>query len=151
MPANVKPVPEGFHTVTPYLIVRGASRLIDFLKQAFDAQEVGRYAGPDGTIMHAAVRIGDSMVELSDAQGEWQPQPAYIHLYVDDVDAVYAKALRAGGTSLREPTDQFYGDRESGVKDPFGNQWFIATRKEEVSEEEMRRRMEQMKQQRKAG
>ena len=138
----VKPIPEGYHTVTPYLVVPGVARLIEFLQQAFDAEERHRMARPDGTIMHAEVRIGDSIVMMGEATGEFQPIPAMIHLYVADVDAAYRRALAAGATSVREPTDQFYGDRTGGVKDASGNQWWIATHVEDVPPEEMKRRSE---------
>ena len=132
--------PEGFHTVNPYLVVNGAAQVLDFLKKAFGAEAVGeRFKGPDGAIMHAAVRIGDSMVEVSDAPGE--PMPAALHLYVEDTDAAYRRAMAAGGTSLREPMTTFYGDRSAGVKDPGGNSWWIACNVEDVSPEEMVRRM----------
>ncbi len=123
----VKPIREGFHTITPYLIVPGAAELIDFLKQAFEATEVFRANRPDGAIMHAEVRIGDSMVELADATAQYPAMPAAIHLYVEDVDAVYNRALQAGAASMQEPVDQPYGDREAGVKDLSGNHWYIAT------------------------
>ena len=136
----VKPIPAGYHTVTPYLVVSGAAQLIDFMKQVFAAEELSRMARPDGTIMHAEVKIGDSRVMLGEASGEAAAMPAMIHLYVEDMDAVYQKALQAGATSLREPEDQFYGDRLGGVKDAFGNQWWLATHIEDVSPEEMARR-----------
>lgn len=138
----VKPVPDGYHTVTPYLIVPGAAKLIEFMKQAFGAKETERMPQPDGTIMHAEVRIGDSVVMLADAGGQFKPRPAAIHLYVNDADATYKRALQAGATSLREPADQFYGDRSAGVADPVGNHWWIATHKEDVPREELAKRAE---------
>ena len=128
----VKPIREGFHTVTPYLMVREAAQLIDFVKQAFAATELFRGTGSAGGI-HAEVRIGDSMVMIGGA-GTWngEPMPAAIYLYMDDVDAVYKRALQAGAASLSEPADQPYGDRIAGVKDPFGNVWYIATHIEDV-------------------
>jgi PhnB protein len=120
-------IPEGLRTVTPYLHPKGADKMIDFLKRAFDAQEVGRDESPAGTIVHAKIRIGDSIIEMGEAHGPWQPKPTGIHLYVNDTDAIYMRALEAGGTSLREPADQPYGDRAAGVQDPFGNSWWIAT------------------------
>ena len=128
----VKPIREGFHTVTPYLMVREAVKLIDFVKQAFAATELFRGTGSAGGI-HAEVRIGDSMVMIGGA-GTWngEPMPAAIYLYMDDVDAVYKRALQAGAASLSEPADQPYGDRIAGVKDPFGNVWYIATHIEDV-------------------
>src|SRR5262245_60346286 len=112
-----KPIPDGYHTVTPYLTVQGASQLIDFLKLAFEAQETERVTAPDGAIAHAEVRIGDSIVMMSEARGDWTPMSSALYLYVNDIDAVYKNALRAGATSTMEPMDQFYGDRSAGVKD----------------------------------
>ena len=145
----VKAIPEGCHTVTPYLTVQGVPKLIDFLKQAFEAREIERVPGPDGTIGHAEVRIGDSVVMMGEARGELQPMPSAIYLYVNDADAVYKRALQAGATSMMEPADQFYGDRSAGVKDSSGNLWWIATHKEDVPPEELKKRAEAaMKQQR---
>ncbi len=144
----VKPIPDGYHTVTPYLIVEGASSLIEFLKEAFDAQETECVVQPDGTIMHAEVTIGDSVVMLSDAMGERKPMPTSIYLYVNDADATYQRALQAGGTSMMEPANLFYGDRHGSVKDPAGNYWSIATHIEDVPREELAKRAEAfMKQQ----
>jgi uncharacterized glyoxalase superfamily protein PhnB len=136
----VKAIPEGHHSVTPYLVVRGVARLIDFLKQAFEAEEINRTARPDGGIGHAEVRIGDSMVMMGEPAGDFQAMPAMLYLYVEDVDRVYRRALSAGATSLMEPGDRFYGDRNGGVKDDWGNHWWIATHKEDVSAEEVARR-----------
>lgn len=124
---------EGLHNVNIYLHPRGAAQLIDFMKRAFGAAELGRYADPAGRIMHAAVRIGDSVVEMGEPHGPYQPMPAMIYLYVNDADAVYKTAVAAGGTSLFEPVDQSYGDRNGRVEDPFGNQWYIATHIKDVS------------------
>ena len=142
MTSNVKPIPDGYHTVTPYLIVEGVAELIDFLKQAFDGVETERMPGPDGKVGHGEVRIGDSVVMMGEASGEWKPMPGSIYLYVNDTDATYKRALDAGATSVMEPADQFYGDRNAGVKDASGNMWWIATRKENVSPEELRRHAE---------
>ena len=117
---------EGFHTLTPYILVGGAAKFIDFLKAAFGAEEKGRVPVPGGKIMHAEVQLGNSMIELSDGNEQYPPSPVAIHHYVDDVDATYARALAAGAISTHAPMDQPYGDREAGVKDPFGNNWFIA-------------------------
>ncbi|MBI1817024.1 MAG: VOC family protein [Deltaproteobacteria bacterium] len=114
------------YTVEPYFPVRGAARLIDFLQQAFGAEETSRDLRPDGTIAHAEVRIGDSLISTGDS-AEIEPMPTAIHLYVPDTDAVYLRALRAGSTSMEEPADQDYGERSAGVRDPFGNHWYIAT------------------------
>jgi PhnB protein len=140
----VKPIPEGYHTVTPYLIVEGASDLIDFMKQGLGAEERMRMPQPDGKIGHAEMQVGDSVIMLSDANPDFPAMPAMIHLYVDDADAVYKRALAAGAMSVREPADQFYGDRSAGVKDAFGNQWYLATHVEDVSPEEMEKRMAAM-------
>ena len=122
--------PEGFHSVTPYLIVNGAAQLIEFMRQAFGAEVLDRMDTPEGSVTHAKVRIGDSMVELSEARPpEWPALTSGLHLYVEDADAVYERAIAAGAVSLRPPTDQFYGDREADITDPSGNQWYIATHK----------------------
>lgn len=141
----VQPIPEGYHAVTPYLAVDGADRLLEFVKQAFGAEETVKMPTPDGKIGHAEVKIGDSIVMLSDASTGDQgvAMPGMIHLYVEDADATYGRALAAGGTSMREPTDQFYGDRMAGVKDPVGNHWWIATHVEDVPPEEMARRAQE--------
>ena len=139
----VKPIPDGFHSVTPYLIIPGVAKLLDFLKQAFEAQEEReRLSRPDGTIMHAEVRIGDSIVMMGEPMGNAQPMFGSLYLYVPDVDAVYKRALQAGATATSEPADEFYGDRSAGIKDPVGNQWWIATHKEDVPPEEIARRAE---------
>jgi PhnB protein len=140
MSKTVKAIPDGYQAVIPYLIVDGAERLIEFLKLVFEAKELVRMAGPDGKIGHTEVRIGDCVVMLSDARDEWKPMPAMIYVYTEDVDAAYQRALQAGATSVREPQDQFYGDRSGAVSDPWGNQWWIGTHIEDVSEEEMIRR-----------
>ena len=138
--AAVKPIPDGYRTVTPYLIVRGVPRLLDFLQQAFGATELMRAPRPDGSIMHAEVAIGDSRVMMGEASASSPPMPGCVHLYVVDTDALYHLALQAGATSLREPSDQFYGDRMAGVQDPVGNHWWIATRTENVPPAELARR-----------
>ena len=128
----VKPIREGFHTVTPYLIVQEAARLIDFVKEAFGASEHFRGTGSAGGI-HAEVQIGDSMVMIG-GDGAWsgEPSPATLYLYLDDVDAIYKRALQAGATSIMEPANQPYGDRLGGVKDAFGNTWYISTHIKDV-------------------
>jgi len=120
-------IPEGFHTITPYLIVAGAAQFIEFLKAAFGGIERGRVPAPGGKIMHAEVAVGDSMIELADANEQYPPAPTAIHLYVPDADSTYQRAIQAGATLLREIADQPYGDREGSVKDKFGNHWYIAT------------------------
>jgi PhnB protein len=138
----VNPIPDGYHTVTPSLVVHGAARLISFLKEAFDAQEKVCMTSPDGRIMHAEVKIGDSMVMMGEASEKWPALPAAICLYVPDTDALYKKALQAGATSVMEPANMFWGDRHAGVKDPTGNFWWILTHVEDVPEEEIKRRQE---------
>ncbi|HYO80128.1 MAG TPA: VOC family protein [Bryobacteraceae bacterium] len=138
--------PSGFHSVTPYLIVKGARTLIEFLKTAFEAEEISVHSTPDGSsIMHAQIRIGDSMLELSDGSGQWQPMTSALHLYVEDVDATYKRAVDAGARSLRSPTLEFYGDRACEIVDPAGNYWFLATHVEDVTDEELAKRMSKMK------
>lgn len=138
---KVKPVPQGYHSVTPYLIVDRAPRLIDFLKGTFNAQETVRMNGPDGRVAHAEMKIGDSIIMMSDETPQYKATQSQLYVYVDDVDVVYKRALEAGGTSVSEPTNQFYGDRNASVKDPAGNTWGIATHVEDVSPEEMQKRM----------
>jgi uncharacterized glyoxalase superfamily protein PhnB len=134
------PIPSGYHTVTPYLRVRRASEFIEFLKAAFDAKETHRSLAPDGSIMHADVLIGDSHVMLTDGNEHFAALPGSNFLYVPDVDATYGSAIAAGATSMMEPADQFYGDRTAGVRDPFGNEWWIGTHIEDLSAEEMHKR-----------
>ena len=142
----VKPIPDGYHTVTPYLIARESAKLMDFLVSAFGAKEIERLATPDGTLMHGEVRIGDSVIMLGETKGgDWTPMPTCIYLYVPDCDAVFRKAIAAGATVQSRPVDQFYGDRCGNVKDPFGNIWCIATHKEDVSMEEIKCRAAAMK------
>jgi len=142
MASKVKPIPDGYHSVTPILMVDRAAQLIDLLKQALGAKEKERFTNPTGKIAHAEVTIGDSVVQLSDAMGEWEPIQVPLLVYVPDADAAYERALKAGATSVREPMDAFYGDRTAGVKDAFGNTWWIATHTEDVSREEIERRAE---------
>jgi PhnB protein len=120
-------IPEGLHTVTAYLHPLRAEPVIGFLKRAFGAEELEKYASPDGVIHHAKLKIGDSVLEMGEAHGPYRPMPSVFYLYVPDVDAMYSRALNAGATSTSEPADQPYGDRTAGVKDVFGNQWYIGT------------------------
>jgi uncharacterized glyoxalase superfamily protein PhnB len=148
MSSNVRPVPEGFHTITPYLIVRDAPKAIEFYKKAFEAQEIGRSIGPDGkSILHANLKIGDSIIMLSDEFPDMNchsPQSlggssVTIHMYVDDVDSAFAKAISSGATILMPLIDTFWGDRYGQVLDPFGHRWSLATRKLDLSKEEVER------------
>ncbi len=126
-------VPKGLFSVNPYLHPRRAEPLISFLKRAFEAQEVAKYASPDGVVHHAVVRIGDSVLEMGEAHGKYDTMEAMFYLYVPNMEAVYRQALAAGATSFQEPTDQPYGDRNAGVKDAFGNKWYIATHVKDVT------------------
>lgn len=136
----VRAIPEGYHTVTPYLVGPDVAGLLKFLAAAFGATETERVTDPGGAVRHAEVQIGDSRVMMGEPTGDYASMPAMLQLYVEDVDAVYQRATRAGGTSIEEPADQFYGDRRGGVRDPNGNQWWISTRKENLSHEEIARR-----------
>ena len=146
---SVKPIPEGYHSVTPYLFVRSAASAIDFYRNVFGATEVVRMAGSNGKIMHAELKIGDSIVMLADENpttGMMSPQTiggfsVGLHLYVENVDAVIQKAVENGAKLLRPIKNQFYGDRSGSVLDPFGHMWSVATHVEDVSPEEMRKRM----------
>jgi PhnB protein len=140
MARSAKPVPDGYHTVTPYLIVEDAPAVLSFAERAFDAQVLHRSLSDDGRIVHAELQVGDSRIMLGEANEEWPAMRAMLHLYIEDVDTVYHRAVEAGGRPLREPQDMFYGDRSGGVEDPSGNQWWLATHVEDVDPEEMARR-----------
>jgi len=141
-------IPAGYHTLTPYLVVNGAARALEFYKQAFGATEVARMPGPGGKIMHAEIKIGDSHLMLADEFPEMDarsPQtiggtPVGLMLYFEDADAVFARAVSAGAKVLRPVQDQFYGDRSGTVADPFGHKWTISTHKEDLSMEEIQKR-----------
>ena len=149
MSAKVKPVPDQYHSITPYLIIKGASAAIDFYKQAFGAIELFRMPQPDGRIGHAEMKIGDSVIMLADENPDMHivgpktlgNSSVGILLYVDDADAVFGKAVSLGASVNKPLADQFYGDRSGTIVDPFGHKWTIATHKEDVSEEEMQRRV----------
>ncbi len=147
---NAKPIPDGFHSVTPYLSVKGAAQAIDFYKRAFGAKERFRLAGPDGkTVGHSEIVIGNSIIMMADEMPEYgnqSPQslkgtPVCFAIYVEDADAAFKRAVEAGATVLRPIADQFYGDRAGTVQDPFGHKWTLMTHKEDVSPEEMNRRV----------
>jgi PhnB protein len=148
MTHHVKPVPDGYHTATPALTVDDTSRALEFYSKALGAQERNRSSGPDGKIMHAEFQIGDSVFMISDefpGMGSRSPKSlggisASVWLYVPDVDAMYRQATTAGATSVMAPTDMFWGDRHARIRDPFGHEWSIATHKEDVSQEEMKKR-----------
>ena len=126
-PRGWTPGPEGLRSVQPYLHLREAHKMIPFLEAAFGAEAMGVHKSPEGAVLHATIRIGNTTMEIDEAHGEFQPMPCHLHVYVPDTDAVYAQAIRAGATSIEAPTDKPYGDRAAGVKDLFGNSWFIAT------------------------
>jgi len=126
-PRGWTPGPEGLQSVQPYLHLREAHRMIPFLEAAFGAEDLGTHKSPDGLVLHATIRIGNATLEIDEARGENQPMPCHLHIYVPDTDAVYAQALRAGATSIDAPRNAPYGDRAAGVKDAWGNSWFIAT------------------------
>lgn len=146
-----KPIPDGYHSVTPYLIVKGASRAIDFYKQAFGATELLRMDGPDGSIGHAEIKIGDSPVMLADEHPEMgfrSPQTLggpglSLMIYVENVDEVFPRAIAAGAKELRPVQNQFYGDRSGTLEDPFGHIWTVSTHVEDIPEDEMLRRSEE--------
>jgi uncharacterized glyoxalase superfamily protein PhnB len=140
MPNKVSHIPPGYHTVTPFVIVKGAAQFIDFMREGFGAVEMTRVADENGAIGHAEVRIGDSVVMMFDAKEGWPNTPAFLRLYVEDVDAVYERALKAGGTSVTRPTNMPWGDRGCRVGDPFGNLWWIMSHIEDVSPEEEEKR-----------
>lgn len=151
MTTKTKYIPDGYHTLTPYLVVRGASKALEFYAKAFGAQELFRMPGPDGSsVMHAEMKIGDSIVMLSDespAMGSSAPETVggtstSIHVYVPDVDAAVARAVKAGAKVLLAPADMFWGDRFGKVQDPFGHTWSIATHVRDVAPEEMARAMQ---------
>jgi uncharacterized glyoxalase superfamily protein PhnB len=141
MAAKVKPIPDGFHTVTPYLIVDGAEKVISFMQNALGAQYTHEPTKrPDGKIMHATLKVGNSMVMVADSSEHAKATAVMLYLYIPDVDAAYQKALKAGATSVMEPADQFYGDRSGCVKDPAGNSWFFGTHIEDVGADELKKR-----------
>jgi PhnB protein len=151
VPSQVKPIPQGFRSVTPYLTLNDAARAIDFYKRAFGAQEVMRMAGPDGKIGHAEIKIGDSMIMLADemaGSGSRSPQSLAgttggIFLYVENADAVFNQAVSAGAQVEAPLADMFWGDRYGRLRDPFGHSWSVATHKEDIAPAEMSKRMQE--------
>ena len=148
--AKVTPIPAGYHSVTPYLVLEGAAKAIEFYKQAFDAKELMRMPAPEDKIAHAEIKIGDSPVMLADASDEFKGPRAFggtpvsLMIYVEDVDRIFGQAIAAGAVQSRPLADQFYGDRTGTLADPFGHVWTVATHVEDVSPEEMNRRMAKM-------
>ncbi|MBA3651595.1 MAG: VOC family protein [Chthoniobacterales bacterium] len=150
--STTKKIPQGMHTITPHLICAGAAEAIEFYKQAFGAVELSRMLSPEGKVMHATIRIGDSVIMLNDETPQWESygpkhlkgSPVTIHLYVEDADAVFAQAVKAGAKPTMPLEDMFWGDRYGKVEDPFGHQWSIGTHVRDVTPEEMQKAMEQM-------
>ena len=149
---SAKPIPAGYRTVTPYLTIKHAAKALEFYKRAFGASETFRVMMPDGRLGHAEVRLGDSLVMLSDEFPEFGGKapdtlggsPVSIHLYVEDVDAFFKRALAAGAKERKPVMDQFYGDRSGQLEDPFGHLWWVATHKEDIAPEELQRRVQEM-------
>jgi uncharacterized glyoxalase superfamily protein PhnB len=153
MNKSSKPIPEGFHTITAHLVLENAAEAVEFYKRAFGAEEVSRMPAPDGRLMHAEIKLGNSIVMIADDFPEWGPRrspqalkgsPVTLHMYVPDADAVFNRAVAAGATASMPPADTFWGDRYSTVTDPFGHVWAIATHQYDYSPEEMNRRFEEM-------
>lgn len=139
---SVKPIPDGYHAVTPYLVVADVAKQIDFLQKAFDAQVLYKMDTPQGPT-HAELKIRDSILMIGQARAEHKPMPVMMYLYVEDADAAYKKAVKAGGQSVMEPTNQFYGDRSGAVKDANDNQWWVASRVEELTPDQVSERAQQ--------
>lgn len=139
-PLDVTPIPPGYHAISPFLMLNDVAGFIEFARKAFDVQVVRTLMDDEGRIAHAELRLGDSHIMLGDPMGQHEPRPASLYFYVADVDAVFRQAVAAGGKVVLEPADQFYGDRNGGVKDAWGNIWWIATHIEDVSEGELQRR-----------
>ncbi len=150
--SHVKPIPDGMHSVTPHLICAGAADAIEFYKKAFEAVETSRLPGPQGKLMHAAIRIGDSTIMLADEFPNWgslgpkslKGSPVVIHLYVENVDEFVARAVAAGAKNTMPIADMFWGDRYGQLEDPFGHRWSVATHVRDVSQEEMQQAMQKM-------
>ncbi len=151
-PSTVKPIPDGMHSLTPHLVCAGATEAIDFYKKAFNAIELTRLEGPDGKLMHAALRIGDSVLMLVDEAPQWgsfgpkalKGSPVYLHLYVQDVDASLAQAVAAGAKLTMPAAEMFWGDRYGQLEDPFGHKWSVATHTRDLTPEEIKEGMAKM-------
>ena len=142
---TVKPIPDGYQSITPFMLATNVEDLLNFLQQAFDAEVTTRMDYPDGGgIMHVEVKIGNSRVMMGPSSEEFPPMPAMLYYFVEDVDRVYQQALKAGAQSVQEPEDQFYGDRTAGVSDPLGNAWWLATHIEDPTPEEIARRIQEL-------
>jgi PhnB protein len=138
---SVRPIPEGYHTITPNIIVQGVEQAVDFYKRAFGAEETVRLTMPNGTIVHCELIIGDSRLNLGEPMESWPAHPLLAQLHVEDSDAIFQQAIGAGAKVIMPMTDMFFGSREGRIVDPFGNTWTISSRKENVSPEEMQRRL----------
>ena len=147
----VKPIPDGYHTVTPYITVDNAGEVMEFLKKAFGAEETFAMRDEQGNVRHGEMKVGTSMVMLGSSHDQWKARPGNFYVYVEDCDAVYKKALAAGGKSLSEPSTQFYGDRHGAVTDSQGNSWWIASHVEDVPEAELGQRAKEFAEKQKAG
>jgi len=137
---SVKAIPDRFHSITPFLVMEGADEFADFVEKAFDGKVINMVRTEDDRVMHASAQIGNSLIIFTDAMKNYPATTSRLYLYVEDSDAVYKQALKAGGTSLREPITEFYGDHSGGVKDAWGNEWWISTHVEDVDDEEMEKR-----------
>jgi PhnB protein len=146
---TVSAVPEGFHTVTPFIMADNAEKLIAFIEDAFGGKLTFKMKGDDNKIMHATVTIGNSVIMLGDTMDNMPAQTAMLYLYLEDVDAAYNRAIKAKGVSIHEPTNEFYGDRAAAVKDEFGNVWWMATHVEDVDQNELEKRAKKATQERK--
>jgi PhnB protein len=139
-------IPEGYHSVTPYIMAKDADETIEFLKKTFDATEKELIRTPEGRVGHGEIRIGDSIIMIAEASEQHPFNPSMLYIYVENVDDTYKRGIAAGGESMREPTDEFYGDRSAGMKDSSGNQWWMATHKKTVSHEVMQDEYVKMRQ-----
>ena len=140
MSTSVKPIPDGYQAVIPYLLVADAAAQIQFIEKGLGGELMLKMTNPDGSIGHSEMRVEGCVIMLSQSRAEWKPMPCMLYVYVNDVDAVFARAVAAGATVVSEPKDQFYGDRTAGVQDLCGNQWWFGTHKEEMTAEELQRR-----------
>jgi len=142
---SVKPIPEGFNNVIPFLVCKDTYKVIDFCKKVFEAKESHISRDDKGVIMHATIHIRDSAIMMSEGSERYPASPSMMYIYMENCDEVYKRGIAAGGVSLREPTNEFYGDRSCGFADSSGNQWWIATHVEDVSDEELEKRQKEMK------
>lgn len=142
---KISKIPDGYHTVTPFIAVKNARKLLDFMKEAFNAETLAIVPNADGSVGHAETKIGDSIVMMFDSKKGWPHTPSFLRLYVDDCDATHQQAVKSGASSVTEPTDMAWGEKVSRVRDPFGNIWWLMERREEVSPEKLQRRFGEKK------